>query len=77
VHVSGDPEALTTWVSLNPNVTMLEAHKRGGRLSFTVDDPEALGAHLKRMVGDGVAVVEFHRESRKLEDAFVDMLKKE
>jgi ABC-2 type transport system ATP-binding protein len=31
---------------------------------------------LKKMVMDGVAVTEFHREERKLEDAFVEMLKK-
>ena len=28
------------------------------------------------MLQDGVPVIEFHRESRKLEDAFVEMLKK-
>ncbi len=75
VHVNGDPEVLIRWVSLHPNVTVVEPHKRGGRLSFNVVDPETLAAQLRRMISDGVPVMEFHRESRKLEDAFVDMLK--
>ena len=48
----------------------------GARVSVEEDEPESLAALLKRMITDGVAVTEFHREERKLEDAFVEMLKK-
>ena len=75
VQVAGDPETLRHWVLLNPGVTVVEHRKRGARVSFEADDPEVLAATLRKMVGDGVPVTEFHRETRKLEDAFVDMLK--
>ena len=41
--------------------------------------PYALGVIagvLKRMVTEGLEVTEFHREERKLEDAFIDLLGK-
>ncbi len=76
VQVIGPPEALRDWVQLQPNVTLVEMRKRGARLSIHTDDPEAIATLLKRMVHDGLPVTEFHRESRKLEDAFVEILKK-
>ena len=50
--------------------------KRGARVSIDEDKPDFLASMLKKMIMDGVAVTEFHREERKLEDAFVEMLKK-
>ena len=76
IHVHGAPEALTNWVDLHPGVQVLDAHKRGARVSFEANDPGELSAQLRRMLQDGVPVIDFHRESRKLEDAFVEMLKK-
>ena len=29
---------------------------------------------LKRMINDGLPVIEFHREERKLEDAFIEIV---
>jgi ABC-2 type transport system ATP-binding protein len=75
VQVAGDPEILRQWIQLNPGVTIVEARKRGARVSFDGDDPEFLAATLRKMINDGVPVTDFHREGRKLEDAFVDMLK--
>ena len=76
VHVHGAPETLTQWVAVNPGIGLVDAHKRGARVRFDTDTPEAIAAQLKRMLHDGLLVTDFHRESRKLEDAFVDMLKK-
>ncbi len=76
VHVHGDPAALARWVELQPGVRLVDAHQRGARLSFESSEPEAVSAHLRRMLQDGVPVIDFHRASRKLEDAFVEMLKK-
>jgi ABC-2 type transport system ATP-binding protein len=76
VQVLGDPAALASWVALNPGVRLLEERRAGGRLAFDESAPEAAAAQLRKMVLDGVPVVDFHRESRRLEDAFVDMLRK-
>jgi hypothetical protein len=45
-----------------------------GRVS-TQCEPAALAAELRRLVQDGIAVTDFHREERKLEEAFVEMLR--
>jgi ABC-2 type transport system ATP-binding protein len=76
VQVHGDAEALLRWVTLNPGVELIESRKSGARLAFDASDPEALAARLRKMILDGVPVTDFHRESRKLEDAFVEMLQK-
>ena len=76
IHVLGEPDALTRWVETNPGVRLVDAHKRGARVAFESAEPEAVSAHLRRLLQDGVPVVDFHRESRKLEDAFVEMLGK-
>ena len=75
VQVAGNPEALREWVMLNPGVTISEMRKRGARIAFDADEPDVLAATLKKMISDGLPVTDFHRESRKLEDAFVEMLK--
>ena len=76
VHVHGAPEVLRQWVDTHPGVRLVELHKRGGRLSFDSAGPEEVTAQLKRLLHDGVPVIDFHRAARKLEDAFVEMLKK-
>jgi ABC-2 type transport system ATP-binding protein len=76
VQVDGDPDVLAQWATMNPGVELVQPGKRGGRLSCESGDPAALARLLRKMIQDGVPVVDFHRESRKLEDAFVDMLKK-
>ena len=74
VQVAGDPRAVADWVVLNPEVEVLEERKRGARIRIASTDPEQAAGVLGRMVRDGVPVVEFHREQRKLEDAFIDIL---
>ena len=76
VHVDGSPERLTQWIAVNPGVRLVDTHRRGARVSFESADAPAVAAQLRRMLLDGVPVVDFHREARKLEDAFVEMLKK-
>ena len=76
IHVAGGPEALRQWVELHPGVKLVEVHKRGARVSFDSDEPQFLADTLRKMIGDGLAITEFHRAERKLEDAFVDILKK-
>jgi ABC-2 type transport system ATP-binding protein len=76
VQIAGDPEGLRQWAEVNAGVKLVDTNRRGGRLALDLDDPPALAALLKRMIADGIEVTDFHRESRKLEDAFVDMIKK-
>ncbi len=76
VRVHGDPEALARWVAVNPEVSLIETRREGARLAFERADPESLAAALRKMITDGVPVTDFHRENRRLEDAFVDILKK-
>jgi ABC-2 type transport system ATP-binding protein len=76
VQVAGAPERLREWAPLQPGVELVEMRKRGARLNLDSDDPQAIAALLKRLIDDGFAVTDFHRESRRLEDAFVDILKR-
>jgi ABC-2 type transport system ATP-binding protein len=76
VQVLGDAQAVPDWVVLNPDVEVIEARKRGARIRITTDNPEKSAEVLRRMVRDGLQVIEFHREQRNLEDAFIDILGK-
>ena len=59
---------------MQPNVELVEASKQGGRLRLAADDPAQAAALLARMIKDGLSVMEFHREQRNLEDAFMAMV---
>ncbi len=74
VQVDGDPQAVSDWCVLQPNVEFLEARKRGGRIRIDTEDPAMAADVLARMVKDKLRVTEFHREQRNLEDAFIDIL---
>jgi ABC-2 type transport system ATP-binding protein len=37
-------------------------------------DETVIASVLKRMITDGLPVTDFHREERRLEDAFIDLL---
>ncbi|BCU75412.1 ABC transporter ATP-binding protein [Luteolibacter sp. LG18] len=74
VQVDGSAQAVSDWCVLQPHVEFLEARKHGGRIRIETDDPAKAADVLSRMVKDGLRVVEFHREQRNLEDAFIDIL---
>jgi ABC-2 type transport system ATP-binding protein len=76
VRTATPPETLLQWVLMNPNVDLLEETRNGARIRTSEENSEALAAVLRKMILDGVAVTEFHREERRLEDAFVDILQK-
>ncbi|MEZ5304935.1 MAG: ABC transporter ATP-binding protein [Verrucomicrobiales bacterium] len=76
VELHGDPQKLSDWAAMSPYVEMIDASKNGGRLRIDSGDPEKIGGVLKRMVTEGLPVVDFHREERRLEDAFIDLLGK-
>lgn len=74
IQVDGDPQAVSDWCALNPNVEFLESRKHGGRIRIDSDEPAKAAEVLARMVKDQLRVIEFHREQRNLEDAFIDIL---
>ena len=74
VQVLGAPQALSDWAVTNPYAEFLESRKQGGRLR--IESQETAARVLAAMIKDGLQVVEFHREQRNLEDAFIDMLDK-
>lgn len=74
VQVMGDPEALVSWAMTAPMIRLLEETKRGARLELQATDEETIAGVLRRMMADGLQILDYHREERKLEDAFIDML---
>ncbi|MBX7211422.1 MAG: ABC transporter ATP-binding protein [Verrucomicrobiaceae bacterium] len=74
VQVSGDPAKLVEWVLTAQNVKLLEEARHGARLRIDSNDEQIIAGVLKRMILDGLPVIDFHREERRLEDAFIDML---
>lgn len=77
VTVLGAADRLSEWVSVNQGWSVVEQRRDGARLALAGDDLQLLAHGLKQMVMSGIPVVEFHREVRRLEDAFVDMLKRQ
>jgi ABC-2 type transport system ATP-binding protein len=72
VQVTGDPIAVSNWAVTNPYTEFVESRKHGGRIR--VESSEIAGSILASMVKDGLPVIEFHKEQRNLEDAFIDMI---
>jgi ABC-2 type transport system ATP-binding protein len=75
IRVHGDPAPLLGWLSLRPGWRVVETRRDGARAAFANADPVALAGELRRLTADGVVVTDFHREERRLEEAFVEMLR--
>lgn len=74
VQVAGDPANLYEWISLNPHVTLSEERKTGARIKIDSQEEDTIATILRHMITEGIRVIEFHREERNLEDAFIDIL---
>ncbi len=75
VTVAGDPRPIVEWAETNPGWSVLEERRDGARLACEGSDPAFLADGLRRIVAAGIPVIEFRREQRRLEEAFVDMVK--
>jgi ABC-2 type transport system ATP-binding protein len=75
ISLTGDPAPLLDWLSLRPGIKLLDKRRDGARLELSAGDDEALAILLRQMITDGLPLTEFHRVERKLEDAFVDMVR--
>ncbi|QQL45112.1 ABC transporter ATP-binding protein [Sulfuriroseicoccus oceanibius] len=74
VQIADTVDRIAAWCETSPGVTLVEEIKGGVRLALDHNEPSDAAAVLRRMVQDGLPVSEFHREARKLEDAFIEML---
>ena len=75
ISVEGAVTPLLEWMSVRPGWRLVSERNHGVRAEFSGDDSQRLAAELKRMITDGIAVSDFHREERRLEEAFVEMLR--
>jgi len=75
IRVAESPEALYAWIQVNPDLEMVDRLKNGARIKYPEMDETRQAALLRRLVLDGVEVTGFFKVERRLEDAFVDMLK--
>ncbi len=66
---------LAEWCAVQPDVRLVESLSNGGRIRFDADSPDDAANLLARLVRDGMAPVEFHREQQNLEDAFITMMR--
>jgi ABC-2 type transport system ATP-binding protein len=76
VTVAGSAEPLREWALMSPGVLVLETAAGSCRLQLESGEPDFIADRLRAMVTAGVRVVDFRREERRLEDAFVDVLRK-
>lgn len=74
VQIAGEQAKLVEWALTAAHVKIQEETKRGARLVIQSTEDQVIAGVLKRMVVDGLAVTDFHREERRLEDAFIDLL---
>jgi ABC-2 type transport system ATP-binding protein len=74
VQIVGPPAKLIEWALTAPLVQVIEETKRGARLRIQSVDETVIAGTLKRLIIDGILVTDFHREERRLEDAFIDLL---
>ncbi len=75
IRVAGDTAALFHWIAASPDLEIADRMKNGARVKVIHGDTADLPALLRRLVLDGVAVSGFFKVERRIEDAFVDMLK--
>jgi ABC-2 type transport system ATP-binding protein len=76
VEIAGEIAAAEQWITMQPGISLLESRKEGCLIRFDDDEPAFLTATLKRMLNEGLPVIGFRREERKLEDAFVALINK-
>lgn len=74
VKLAEPMDHLKTWCDLAPNVAWAGEVKDGCRIEIASPKPELIAATLRRMVNDGIPVMDYHLVERRLEDAFVDLL---
>jgi ABC-2 type transport system ATP-binding protein len=76
VEVLGDVERLLQWIELDPEAKLVETRKKGASIRIDSIEDEVVGRVLKRMIDAGLIVTEFRKEETRLEEAFIEILRK-
>lgn len=74
LQTAGPIDQLELWLINHPGWTITEMRKDTIVAEFHSVNHDDIAGELRRMVED-IPISEFHRTSRKLEDAFIDMLR--
>jgi ABC-2 type transport system ATP-binding protein len=75
IVVEGGVEPAVAWLEKRELWTVLEELTDGVKAEFDSGDLVLLRSELKQMLAEGIAVVDFHREERRLEETFMEMLR--
>lgn len=73
--VHGPVAALSAWLEMRPGWRLVELRRDGARAAFHRGEPEAVAEEVRRLAAD-VPLLGFQRQERRLEEAFVDILRK-
>jgi ABC-2 type transport system ATP-binding protein len=74
IAVDGPASALAEWLAVRPGWKLIEERRHGALAEFAGAEPAAFAAELRRLAAD-LPVTEFRRQERRLEEAFVEMLR--
>jgi len=77
IRVLGSPQNLENWLSVNAGWKLLDRRRDGVLAEFQSDQAGDLALQLRRLIGEGIEVIDFHRREKRLEEAFVELLRKE
>ncbi len=75
IQITGPEAALAEWLATHPGWKVVNPIRGGLRAEFASGLREELAGQLRRMILDGISVVDFHRQERRLEEVFVEVLK--
>ena len=75
IQVYGSETPLVEWLMMQPGWKLVAQARGGVRAEYESTDREQLALQLRRMIHDGVIVTDFHRQERRLEEIFVDVVR--
>ena len=75
ILVHGPEAPLLQWISMQPSWKLVSQLRGGARAEYELPDREQLAGQLRRMIQDGIQVTDFHRQERRLEEIFVDVVR--
>ncbi|MEM9443810.1 MAG: ABC transporter ATP-binding protein [Verrucomicrobiota bacterium] len=76
IATTNEAKKLSEWLQVNKGWKKLGESKNRVRASYESQDDHDLAGELRRMVNEGIRVYELKIVERRLEDAFVDILKR-
>jgi ABC-2 type transport system ATP-binding protein len=76
IGTADDPAGLKEWLGFRPGWKIKEELRNAMVASFAGADDGILAAELKAMVESGLRVAEFRKQEQKLEDVFVEIVKR-